>query len=151
MRQGLLLRSDGEVRDVVVEARQQLPDNRLNNGVFIVAPGKRPHGLERLPDSRDNHFGFAWACSRQHPGVDKSIDRAEMGQNGLWEVVAAVPIDAGLSPVALPDANDLVRHRALILRCRRSRQVDAVNSDRLIESLELGPATIGKRVALAEA
>src|SRR2546427_12747223 len=90
---------------------QELTHDRLDDGLFIVIASERLDGLDRVPRGRDDELGFTATGSGQHLGLDKAIDRPQVGEDRIWEVLAAVAIDTGLRAVSTPDANDLTCHR----------------------------------------
>ena len=95
------------MRDVIVETVQELTNDRLHDRFFVVFSRERFDRVDRVPNGGDDEPGFVFSRSSQHPGADKALDRAEVREDGIREVVAAIAVDTSFSSVPLPNANDL--------------------------------------------
>src|ERR1700732_97840 len=90
---------NAEVRDQLVETIQELANDWLDDRAFVVFARERLDGLDRFPGRGHDNFSFVPALSGHHLDLHEAIDRAEMGEDRVGKVLAAVAIDPGLRPV----------------------------------------------------
>ena len=66
---------DGVVGDVVVEALEEVADDRLDDGFLVVLAGERLDGLDRVPYGGHDHLRLAFRRAHEHVRVEEPVDR----------------------------------------------------------------------------
>jgi hypothetical protein len=76
-----------EVRDVLVEALEEVADDRLDHRAFVLVAGERLDGVERFPHGRDNHFRRVFQRAHQHVRAEEPLSRHSIRGVGRSERV----------------------------------------------------------------